>query len=248
MIPVLTLLCLGVPVPTSTAIDPVAVWVEANKAYQGGDYATAVTHYERLVDAGFASGYLYYNLGNGYLRTGRLGRAVAAYLQSERQLPRDPDVAANLAFARQSTQDALPVAPAMAVLRTLFFWHFVFSPRELLLAALVTNSLFWVLLGVRLFRREWDALRWAISGTLVVLVMVGGSWIWHTLAPERVVVVEGAEVAVHSGTDRSSVVQFNLHAGTEASLVEERGEWLRIALQDEKQGWVHRDDVIALRL
>jgi tetratricopeptide (TPR) repeat protein len=228
--------------------EPPEMWVAANQAAQAGDLGAAIKGYEGLVEAGHGTGYVWYNLGNAYLRIGRLGPAIAAYLRAERQLPRDPDVAANLTFARQSTKDAIAQDPGAAVWRTLFFWHFTLASRELWAVALVANGLLWLLLAVGIRRRDLDLLRPLALAALVVFVTTFASAAWHTLAPRRVAVVDKAEVSVHAGTDRSSVVQFALHAGTETELIEERGDWLRIQLPDEKQGWVHRDDVITVTL
>ena len=44
------------------------------------------------------------NLGNAYFKSGQLGKAIAAYREAEQMSPRDPDVRANLRFARNQVQ------------------------------------------------------------------------------------------------------------------------------------------------
>ena len=83
---------------------------------------------------------------------------------------------------------------------------------------------------------------------ILLLGCAGGSFLVRSALPNRVAVIQKAEVDVHSGTDRNTVVQFKLHAGTEAAWLETRDAWLRIALPDDKQGWVHSEDVEALVL
>jgi tetratricopeptide (TPR) repeat protein len=229
------------------ALDPPSLLVKANGAYQEGDYATAAVLYGQLAER-VDNGYLWLNLGNSHLRTGQLGPAVAAYLRAHELLPRDADVRANLDFARKSTRDAVDPTPSAAVLRTLFFWHFSLSPIELIQATVVTNLLVWALLAARLFRRDSELLRWGAIGAGVVVLALGTSLAIRTAVPRKVAVVQKAEVEVHSGTGRDTVVQFKLHAGTETRWLETRGEWLRIALPDDKQGWVQADDVTTLTL
>ena len=230
------------------AIDRGAVFVNANTAYQQGDYPASARGYEQLTTDGVDNGYVWFNLGNASLRSGRLGAAIAAYLRAQSLLPRDADVRANLLFARQSTKDAIEPRQSAAVLRTLFFWHFSFSLLELVQAVGVANLLLWALLAWRLYRRESELSRWAVIVALGALVALGGSLLVRVTMPPRVAVMQNVEVDVHSGTSRDTVVQFKLHAGTETRWVETRGEWLRIALPDEKQGWVHEEDVVALVL
>ncbi len=244
MIPLL----IATAVVAAPAADPASLFVKASNAYAEGEFQKSTDLYEQLTAQGLDSGYVWYNLGNCYLRTGNLGAAVAAYLRSQSQLPRDADVRANLAFARRSAKDAIEPTQSAAVVRALIFWHFALSRLELLQAIVVANILLWLLVAWRLFRRESEILRWATMATLVVVVAVGASFIVRVAVPRRVAVVQPVEITVHSGTSRDTVVQFKLHAGTEVEWLETRGEWLRVGLPDEKQGWVHHGDVVALVL
>ena len=228
--------------------DAAANLVKANTAYEEGRYGEAVELYESLTADGIDNGHLWLNLGNSYLRTGDLGAAVAGYLRAEALLPRDADIEANLAFARKSSQDAIAPAQSTAVIRTLFFWHFALSRLEIAQALVLLNLLFWSLLAARLFRRRSEWLRWALFVALIPLVALGASLVVRTVAPRRLAVIRDAEIDVHSGTGRDTVVQFKLHAGTQTQWIESRDDWLRIALPDGKQGWVPADEVIALTL
>jgi hypothetical protein len=228
--------------PTGTATVPEAgeVLVNANTAYEAGDYARAAALYESLVERGIVNGFLYYNLGNAYLRGGELGRAIAAYRACRQLLPRDRDVVANLEFARRSARDAIEAPAPGAMARTLFFWHYGLSRGELLRATVLLEALFFALLAVRQVRRHSELLRWASILVLVLLLACGGSLLTHLLEPRAVVVVVPQEVDVHSAVDTESVVRFKLHAGTEVEVVEERPDWVRIELPDGEQGWIER--------
>ncbi len=82
----------------------------ANKLYEEGKYADAAASYERLLKGGQVSAALYFNLGNAAFKSSQIGRAIAAYRQAQRLAPRDPDVRANLQFARNQVQGpTLPV-------------------------------------------------------------------------------------------------------------------------------------------
>src|SRR6185436_11225451 len=72
----------------------------ANKLYEQGKFVEAAAGYEKLVLGGQSSAPIYYNLGNAYFKSGQIGRAIRAYRQAERLTPRDPDLRANLQFAR----------------------------------------------------------------------------------------------------------------------------------------------------
>ena len=55
------------------------------------------------MQSGQVSAALYFNLGNAWFKSGQIGRAIAAYRQAEQITPRDPDLRANLQFARNQT-------------------------------------------------------------------------------------------------------------------------------------------------
>ncbi len=76
----------------------------ANKLYEEGKFTAAVSAYEKLLQSGQASAALYFNLGNAFYKSGQIGRAIATYRQAELISPRDPDLRANLQFARKQIQ------------------------------------------------------------------------------------------------------------------------------------------------
>jgi tetratricopeptide (TPR) repeat protein len=84
---------------------PSALFIRANGLYGDGKYAEAATAYEQILAQGIESGAVQYNLGNAYLKAGDVGRAVLAYERARRLIPGDPDLAANLGFARESARD-----------------------------------------------------------------------------------------------------------------------------------------------
>ena len=221
--------------------DPGGVFVNANAAYESGDYELAIALFNRLVDNGFDSGHLHFNLGNSYLRNGELGYAVASFRRAAIRLPRDEDVLANLTFSRKSTKDALSPPEPSAFLSTLFFWHYGLSPRELQVVVLALNLLFWGVWAIRLFHQDSEVLRWIFILLLVLLVATAGSLFVHRLFPLQVAVVVPQEIEARTAPDPESVVRFKLHAGTEVQVKDRRPGWLRIVLPDGQQGWVEEE-------
>jgi hypothetical protein len=232
----------------AVADTPEQLLFEANSAYDAGDYVTAAAKYEALVATEINNGYVYYNLGNALLRQGRLGHAIATYRKARSLQPRDSDIRANLAYARDATKDALKPHDPSAVLRTLFFWHFSLSERELLLLLVIINLVFWGALAVHQARRSSELLRWAVVLLFLVVLVTGTSFAVRTVRPDRIAVINNYEVDVRSGISRDTVVRFKLHEGTEAEALDVEGDWVRIALPDGKQGWVERSEVLLVTL
>ena len=77
---------------------------EANAQYVAENYVTAANLYEEILQEG-ESAAIYYNLGNAYYKSGKLGPAILNY---ERALLRDPgneDIQYNLEMAKSQTID-----------------------------------------------------------------------------------------------------------------------------------------------
>src|SRR5947208_2144848 len=98
-LPVVVLLLLLVALPLR-AVDLSAGFEQANKLYEEGKYAAAVDAYTKLLESGSGSEALYFNRGNALFKLGQVGRAIASYRLAEKISPRDPDLRANLQFAR----------------------------------------------------------------------------------------------------------------------------------------------------
>lgn len=87
------------------------VWERANTLYINGDYVGAAAFYEAIVDKGYISGRLFYNLGNAYFKAGELGRAVLNYNRAQKLMPYDKDVTYNLAVANGYVKDKIDTVP-----------------------------------------------------------------------------------------------------------------------------------------
>ena len=214
------------------------VFLEANAAYEEGAWAKAAAGYQRLVREGYDDGRVQFNLGNALLRSGKLGSAIASYLRSRAERPRDEDVRANLDFARQSTKDAIEPPDPSEVVSTLFFWHFRLSHRELAIAFLTVNLLFWTVLGLGLIWPGREATRWVSLLFLVLLLTLAGSLLFHRYLDRPVAVVVPQETNAHTAPEEGSVVRFKLHAGTEVRVEDRRPGWVRVSLPDGQQAWI----------
>src|SRR6266404_4838400 len=107
-LPGLTLLLLlwtSCPGPTRAG-DVSAAFEQANKFYEQSNFTEAAAAYARVIDGGQVSPALYFNLGNALFKSGQIGRAILSYRQAEQLAPRDPDIRANLRFARNRVEGA----------------------------------------------------------------------------------------------------------------------------------------------
>jgi tetratricopeptide (TPR) repeat protein len=214
------------------------LFVEANQLYNQGNYNEARDRYEQIT-AMVQNGALSYNLGNTYLKIGEIGRAIHSYRNALLYTPRDPDLKANLAYARSHTKDQLGKSSRLSILSSLCFWYEALNFPELLLLLTILNALFWAVALLRIwFRNEF--LYWSFMATLILLLVAGGTWgvkAYQTFMSQEAVVT-GAELPVRSGNDLKSTVLFYLHDGAEVAVIARNNHWIKIQLPDGKKGWI----------
>ena len=208
-----------------------------------GYYRQAIKGYERLIDAGVRNAKLHYNLGNAYLRVDDLGRAIAHYRRGLRLEPGSPRLQANLRHARSQRIDEVEPGERSAILSPLLFWHDDLRLSTQTTLAVLAFLLAWAGVFARLFWRR-AGVAWLIAGAALFCLLLTASalLVHHRNAPGRHGVVVAHEVPVRKGNGDSYALQLAqpLHPGTEFTVLERRGDWLHVQLDNGTQGWIRR--------
>ena len=223
---------------------PAGMMAEANQRFERGEFAEAAQQYEALVGLGYNDASVHYNLGNAYLESGDLGRAVLNYLRAEELSPRDPDIIANLDLARSRTVDQLQAEGDSLVASVADFGRLWATATEFAIAAL----LLWAVAGVAicvliirpLMRRK--AILRGVAAAAVVIMLVPLVPLVSMLISnpyENTGVVTVRTVEVLSGPGPQYGEEFALHSGAQVRLVDSRHGWLQVALPGgELEGWL----------
>jgi hypothetical protein len=214
-------------------------------------FAKAALRFERIArEGGIRNGRLYYNIGNCYFRLEDLGRAILNYRRAEQYIPNDANLRQNLDFARRKRLDRIDVPERTQALKTLFFFHYDVGQRTRALVFSVAFAALWLLLTVRVLLRS-AVLSWAAALCALVSVLMLGSLAteWRQAHTVRPGVVTATETTARKGDGASYEPAFTepLHAGTEFRVLEDRGEWLEVALDDGRRCWLAAKDMECVR-
>tara|TARA_Y100000758_G_scaffold252613_1_gene189105 strand:- start:8 stop:751 length:744 start_codon:yes stop_codon:yes gene_type:complete len=215
--------------------------VRANDLYSEKRYAQSAEAYEALIDKGIRSGYLYYNLGNTYIRMGKTGPAVLNYVRAQKWIPRDENLEANLKFAIQQTQDKIE-PPAPGTLSTLFFWSNDFNLNELIYLAIGLNFVFWVSLALWLYFPSLKIIRNALFCFLLLSFFSIGVKL-KSESDFKLAVVLAERVEIKSRRAEDAVTLFQLHEGALVTVTDKYEKWLEVRLNDEQKGWVPKNSI-----
>jgi len=213
----------------------------ANQLYEEGKFADAAAGYEQLVQAGRVSAALYFNLGNAWFKSGQMGRAIAAYRRAERLAPRDPDVRANLQFARNQVQG--PTLPANAWRR----WLGQLSLNEWgALAAVALWGLFLLLAATQWRPALKSSLRTPLVFSAAATVCLGaclGAAVYQNRSFNLAVVIKPEAVVRYGWLDVSQTA-FSVHDGAELQVLDQNNDWLQITAGPLRVGCIRRDQVL----
>jgi len=222
------------------------IFMEANQAYNKGEYQKAISLYNRLLESGIRNGLIYYNIGNCYYRNGEIGKAILNYKKSELYNPRDEDLRANLNYARQNIKDKVERSSSKIIER-IFFWYYSLNCKELFILFLIFNGIFWISAISNLFNPKLP-LRVSVFVFFFIMLLTGVSagTKFYALRNLKDGVVISKEVSVRSGNGINNTILFKLHEGTEFEILDENHDWLKIRLpngRNEIKGWVQREFV-----
>src|SRR3569832_1089815 len=111
----LLLLCILFSLPMNAG-NHAELFDHGNAAYLKKDNDTAIELYEQIIAENQQSSELYFNLGNAYYQMGDFAHAILNYERAKKLAPNDEDIAVNLKFANQKTEDKIEAAPQMFLL------------------------------------------------------------------------------------------------------------------------------------
>jgi tetratricopeptide (TPR) repeat protein len=223
------------------------LFYEANILYKKGDYAGAVERYAAMVDKGFENGSIYYNLGNGYLKLGKLGYAILAYEKARTFMPADSDLRANLNYAKSMMGDGGVEAPPenfVALYIKLPFNSLSLNTVTALLVILYAVVMFLLTAMILnpVFARK-AALPFAVlaASFLIILTAFGIRYYDEEILKHGIVVQKEVECK-YEPIDRATTY-YKLREGNDVLILKTWGDWRQIKRLDGKIAWVRKEAV-----
>jgi tetratricopeptide (TPR) repeat protein len=225
------------------AVTPEQQVAEANRAYFTGHYENAVTIYEKVTQAGFASPVLYYNLGNAYFKLGNMPLAILYYEKAHKLSPADADIVHNIRLANTRIVDKIEPVPMLFYIRWWNSAQNMLSPDNFAKISLGLFTIFWLLLAFYFLARRRGLRVTAFYFALLLLIgssfgMLLASDSHHkALNPDEAIVIE-ASAGVKSSPDDKSVDLFVIHEGTKVTVMDRIGNWKEVRIANGNSGWI----------
>jgi tetratricopeptide (TPR) repeat protein len=220
---------------------------QGNSYYQAGQYEQALESYQKILNEGYESGVLYFNMGNCCYKLSRIGQSILFFERAKKWMPADEDLKTNLALANLAVVDKIEIPPEFFFFKIIHVIVYLIPKPILLIAVIVFYFLavgcfiLWML-GRKGFWRS-AGLRGAVAFGVpfaVLGVLLFSQIHEDKTRREAIILASKADVMSAPGEQEGTEV-FTLHEGTKVSLDRESGQWIEIVLPDRKVGWVKKD-------
>lgn len=221
--------------------------LDAEKFYAEKKYKEAIASYESLLQAGYTSYKLHYNLGNAYFKNKELGKAIYHYELANKLEPNNEDILTNLRIANEKTIDKIES-------KENFFLSVIKSG---LVDALSTNGWAWLsiislVMSLGLFflfftsrHLVWKRMGFFAGFLCFILFpasMVLGFSALNDKQNNKFAIITARETRTHEEPSDASGSKFSLHEGTRVRVLETNEEWTNIKLENGNEAWIKTAD------
>ncbi|MEM6804338.1 MAG: tetratricopeptide repeat protein [Bacteroidota bacterium] len=210
-------------------------FVKANTAYENKAYEEAIQAYDKILDEGKASAYLYYNLGNAHYKMGNVAESILNYERALRINPRYEDAAYNLKMANLKVIDNIDPLPQLMFISWADNFYKGLSSQQW---AYVSIVLFWLAFfaaAAFLLVNNSMVKRIGFFGGIVLLLF---GLIGTALSFQR----QDAELNTEFGIISQSTAYIKnapngdqdllvLHEGAKVEIMEKSGNWSKVYIK-----------------
>ena len=218
---------------------------QGNQAYRSDDLQDAIVWYQKILDTGYESSNVHYNLGNCYYKLNDIGRAVLHYEKALQLTPDDQETSMNLELANLKVRDRIVMPVPFVLIR---WWGQLKGAFTTTGWTKLTLALY--ILTILLLIARWF-LTTGILGRIIPVTLIGSLIVmlcssfllYHHYRDSRTdhAVILTRSVNVLSAPEENSTDVFMLHEGVKVQLTERRGEWIKIELPDGTNGWLRQE-------
>jgi len=222
--------------------DPMMLFEQANNAFKEGELDKCIELYQAVLLSDNESWELHFNLGNAYFRSGNTSRAILHYEKAKKLNPDQEDLLINLEMANLKTVDKVESKPELAITtwwntllntNTIDEWgknsiYMSFAALLIMLVFLFTRGLF----------KKITFFTSLFVGFISLLFFILGQQQKSLQTKQKYAIVFSPSVTVKSAPEDDGTKIFVIHEGTKLKVIENEGDWSRIALMNGTKGWV----------
>lgn len=225
------------------------LFTKALNAYKAKDYKQSVEIFEKLIKVDSLNPTLHYNLGTAYLREQKTGLSIYHLEKSLKLQPNYEAARINLNFAEKLktniTKGNLPI-PQQQMLYSVFNFLKPNTWAYLAIGLMVGSVV--LLIGYRLTTNTAFKKALFIVGIFSLFMSVGSYFISKNqstfLLKNNYVIINNKDTSLLNEPRSASKITTTLVEGEKGFIKEQTNQWVKIQLQNDTIGWVHKNNVL----
>jgi len=219
---------------------------QANQSYSAAEYETAIMEYESVINAGYESAALFFNLGNAYFKSNNIPSAILYYEKARKLDPTDESVKFNLDLANSRIIDKLDPLPQF-FLKT--WWTSARDMRNsdqwarvgiISFILLLLSAVVFIISTTVLTRKFsfWSGIVFLGIMALSLIFSVSG---YKEYSRHSSGIVFTPTVTVKSSPSENSVDLFVIHEGIKVFITDQVEGWSEVRLANGNVGWIKNE-------
>jgi len=221
---------------------------KGNEQYAKAKYSEAIQSYQKILNGGYRSAAVYFNLGNAYYKTGDMPSALLYYEKAHKLTPGDDDVNFNIQLTDLKITDKIEPTPEFFITK---WWHgfilFLSADTLSMLSVLLLMAGFSALIFY-LFTNSLSLKKSSFYAGIVLLIcgivtiFISNRQV-HYFNLHHQAIVFSSSVTVKSAPGEAAKPLFVVHEGTKVDILQKNESWVEIELPNGNTGWVASTDV-----
>jgi len=215
---------------------------QSNDFYTNGNYENAVLGYLDILESGFESAELYFNIGNTFYKLNNIPESNFYYEKAKSISPNDNDILTNLSFAQNLRIDKIEKLPITELQNLKLSILDLLSEKgwSVSLITLIWLMCFSFILYIVSNNSKFKRLFFSIS---IVFLILSSLTIYINFEKKKLneikyAIVYDKEIEVWSEPNNISELKFLLHEGTKVKQLDIIQDWVNIQLENGTLGWI----------
>ena len=215
----------------------------ANYYYNEARYDTAVIIYENIINEGYVSAPLLYNVGNAYFKLRDYPMAILNYEKALKIDPDNEEIKQNLAIANALITDKIEPVPEFFLSK---IWRHIgdkLSANEWAILSLLLVALVLIVLFIYLTARTRGLKKSMFFASILLILICLCSIIFASQKRDYMLehndaIIMMPTITVKSAPSSSGTDLFVLHEGTKVRIMDVTDNWNKIKIADGSVGWL----------
>lgn len=226
------------------------IMINASENYEKGEFNKSIELYDSLLNSGFHSASLYYNLGNSYFKTDDFGNAMLYFEKALKYDPNNKDIQQNIYLTKRKIDSEIVELPVFFLKR---WWNNIsniFSLGIWTFFSILFMFTFVISIGLLWFYKTGILTSYTNYFIIISLILFTISAFASNTVKNQIFNNKNAilikENDIYTGPDTRSEILYKLMPGEKLILEDSLENWYKVQLMNKEIGWINKKDLLKI--